>query len=240
MQYLGSKTKMAKHLLPLMLAHRNPGQWWVEPFVGGANMIDKVDGPRIGNDAHRYLVAMFKSLQKGWIPPTEVDRAMYYRVKNKPEDYSDELVGFVGFLCSFGGRWFEGYAYNNQGTNYAARGSRVLTGQIKKLMDVRFTHGSYLDLAIPSNSLIYCDPPYRGTKKYKCELDHEEFWCWCRGKVKEGHTLYVSEYAAPDDFVCVKKVVHETILDRNRRHERTEKLFVWQDMSNYANGIDLV
>ena len=41
MNYMGSKTKVAKKLLPTILANRTPGQWYVEPFVGGANMIDK-------------------------------------------------------------------------------------------------------------------------------------------------------------------------------------------------------
>ena len=63
MQYVGSKNKIAKHILPIMLAERKPDQCWVEPFVGGANMIDKVEGSRIGNDCHEYLIALLKALQ---------------------------------------------------------------------------------------------------------------------------------------------------------------------------------
>jgi DNA adenine methylase len=48
MKYMGSKNRIAKYILPIMLAERKPDQWWVEPFVGGGNMIDKVDGNRIG------------------------------------------------------------------------------------------------------------------------------------------------------------------------------------------------
>ena len=58
MQYMGSKDRIAKHILPIMLAERKPDQWWVEPFVGGANMIDKVEGNRIGNDSHEFLIAL--------------------------------------------------------------------------------------------------------------------------------------------------------------------------------------
>ena len=43
MKYMGSKRRIAKYILPIMLEHRAPNQWWVEPFVGGGNMIDKVD-----------------------------------------------------------------------------------------------------------------------------------------------------------------------------------------------------
>ena len=69
MKYMGSKNRIAKHILPIMLAERKEGQFWVEPFVGGANMIDKVDGNRIGADFNEYLISLWQELQKGWIPP---------------------------------------------------------------------------------------------------------------------------------------------------------------------------
>ena len=149
MQYMGSKSKIAKYILPIMFAERYHNQIWVEPFVGGANIIDKVDGRRIGNDIHEPLIALFKALQRGWIPPTNVNREMYYNIKNNQEKYDKALVGFVGFLCSFGGKWWSGYAFNKRGTNYAERGSRVLVKQISNLHGVDFRCGSYLDLEIP-------------------------------------------------------------------------------------------
>jgi|AntAceMinimDraft_17_1070374.scaffolds.fasta_scaffold259221_1 hypothetical protein len=33
-----------------MISHRKEDMCWVDPFVGGANMIDKVEGWRIGSD----------------------------------------------------------------------------------------------------------------------------------------------------------------------------------------------
>ena len=171
MQYMGSKNRIAKHLLPVMLENRN-GRTWVEPMVGGANMIDKVDGERIGSDTHKHLIALHKALQNGWIPPTEVSKEMYYEVKNNQDNYTDELIGFVGFLCSFGGKWWGGYAANSKGDNYADRGSRVLTKQAEKLKGIIFKNQSYQDLEIPTNSLIYCDPPYEGTTAYKGGFNH--------------------------------------------------------------------
>jgi DNA adenine methylase len=69
MRYVGSKNRIAKHILPIMLAERKPDQWWVEPFVGGANMIDKVAGNRIGNDSNEFLIALLVALRDGYIPP---------------------------------------------------------------------------------------------------------------------------------------------------------------------------
>lgn len=42
MKYMGSKARHAKELLPIILKDHTPDMWYVEPFVGGANMIDKV------------------------------------------------------------------------------------------------------------------------------------------------------------------------------------------------------
>ena len=229
MQYMGSKNKIAKYILPVMLAKRKLNQWWVEPFVGGANIIDKVEGKRIGNDNHVYLVALLKALQRGWIPPTDISKDLYYSVKNFPEDYTDELVGFIGFLCSFGSKWWGGYAFNSKGQNYAESGSRALVKQASRFEGIIFQCNNYLDMKIPENSIIYCDPPYTNTTKYHSAFNHTEFWWWCRGKVKEGHTVFVSEYTAPDDFRCIKEIVHKTILDKNSQYPRVEKLFKMLD-----------
>lgn len=63
MRYMGSKNRIAKYILPIMLAERKPDQWWVEPFVGGANMIDKVKGKRIGNDANKDCIDALKLIR---------------------------------------------------------------------------------------------------------------------------------------------------------------------------------
>lgn len=227
MQYMGSKNRIAKHILPVMLEHRKEGQYWVEPFVGGANMIDKVKGNRIGADSHKYLIALLKALQSGYIPPVEITKEFYYEVKANPENYKPELVGFVGFLCSFGGKWWGAYAKNSNGDNYAERGSRVLIKQALQFEGINFVNCSFNQLVIPPNSLIYCDPPYAGTAKYKGGFNHHEFWEWCRDKVKEGHTVFISEYNAPKDFECIEELEHKTILDKNSQKKRVEKLFVY-------------
>jgi len=222
---MGSKNRIAKHILPIMLAERKPEQWWVEPFVGGANMIDKVEGKRMGNDSHEFLIALLVALRDGYIPPTDISKELYYAIKSKPQEYPKELVGFVGFLCSFGGKWWGGYAFNKEGVNYAERGSRCLVKQAKNFDGIVFKSGSYLALEIPENSLIYCDPPYANTCKYKDEILTTMYWDWCRTKTKSGHTVFISEYSAPNDFVCVKEIQHKTILDKNSQYPRIEKLF---------------
>jgi DNA adenine methylase len=228
MQYMGSKNRLAKKLLPILNYYRG-NRVWVEPFVGGANMIDKVYGERIGNDCHIYLIALHKALQNGYIPPTSVSKDFYYEVKGNIDNYPDELIGFIGFLCSFGGKWWGGYAKNKKGDNYAERGSRLIVQQSKKLSNVKWQCGSYLDMYIPPLSLIYCDPPYRGTATYSNPFDHDEFWEWARCKSIEGHLVYISEYTAPEDFECLLSIETTTKLNKNLLTDRVEKLFKYKN-----------
>jgi len=226
MQYMGSKNRHAKELLSIILKDRQPGQWYVEPFVGGANMIDKVEGNRIGNDYHPHLIALLKAIADGWEPPTIVSEELYKFAKISSVISAD--IGFIGFCCSFGSKWFGGYARNKIGTNYAATNARNLIKQAPNLKGVDFRCGSYLDLDIPNNSIIYCDPPYQGTTKYSTGgFDYDVFWQWCGDKVDEGHKVFVSEYNAPDDWNCVwqKKVSANFDSGREGGVERVEKLF---------------
>jgi DNA adenine methylase len=77
MKYMGSKGRHAREILPLILRSRMDGQPYVEPFVGGFNVIDKVEGIRFGNDNHPYLISLFKAVQNGWEPPTSVSEQEY-------------------------------------------------------------------------------------------------------------------------------------------------------------------
>ena len=60
MKYMGSKARIAKHILPIMLeeAEKHGITTLVEPMVGGANMIDKVPDTfeRIGYDLNDHVI----------------------------------------------------------------------------------------------------------------------------------------------------------------------------------------
>ena len=207
---MGSKNRIAKHILPLMLKDRKEGQYWVEPFVGGANMIDKVDGNRIGADFNDYLIEALKLIRDDVNSIPQVITESEYNSAKELRPLTG-LVGFIGFAMSFGGKWFGGYRRDVAGSKGCIDNMRTQTRrsrdsaikQSKLIQGVDFVFSSYSELVIPPNSIIYCDPPYEGTTGYKDKFNHSEFWQWCRDKVKEGHTIFVSEYNAPDDFECI-------------------------------------
>jgi len=227
MKYMGSKNRIAKYLLPIMLENIG-GRTWVEPFVGGANMIDKVDGKRIGADLNEYLISLFSGIQNGFIPPNEVTEDEYRNARLNR--IVSPLVSFIGFGCSYSGKWFGGYARGNtnkgEPRNYCFESKKNILKQSANLKGVEFIHSSYKDLEIPDNSLIYCDPPYEGTTKYKDGFNHAEFWEWCRDKTKQGHQVFISEYNAPDDFICVwSKEVNSSLTKDTGGKKAKEKLF---------------
>lgn len=229
---MGSKNRIAKHILPIMLKYRTPEMTWVEPFVGGANMIDKVEGKRIGGEYNKYIAEMWKALEAGWIPRSDYTKDDYYNIKANM-DRNPAEAGYVGIAVSYCGKWFGGYAglcdNKSRGpVDYQKQAYNNLIKQLPNIKGIKFIHSSYQDLEIPPNSLIYCDPPYESTTKYKDDFNHAEFWQWCRDKSKEGHTVFVSEYNAPDDFYCIKKVQTNTQLGNGCQtgsQNKCDKLF---------------
>ena len=232
---MGSKARFAKGILSIVLKDRN-GRDYVEPFAGGMNSICEVpanQGKRYANDSNEYLIAMWKALQDGWIPPESVTRDFYYECKaGNCEDY---MKGYVGFNCSYSGRFFEGYAGVTKTKagirDYQAEAFKNVMKQVPKLKDVGFTTGCYTALQFKDDSIIYCDPPYSSTKKYRDSIDHDKFWQWVR-MLSKNNAVYVSEYSAPDDFSCIWEKVTSSSLGANGvtggNKTSTEKLFVYQ------------
>lgn len=231
MKYMGSKARHAKEMLPIILKDRKEGQWYVEPFVGGCNMIDKVSGNRIGADVHEYLIEMWQAVSVGWFPDKSViTEENYQEIKNN-KDVDKALTGFVGFACSFGGKWFGGWRRDGAGVrDYVSEAVNNAAKQFSKLKGVKFYCCAYDNLAIiPPNSIIYCDPPYKGTTKYKDDFNHDKFYDWCREKRKEGHTVFVSEYWMPEDFTCVwQKEVNSSLTKDTGSKKAIERLFTLQ------------
>lgn len=239
MKYMGSKARISKYILPIILKDRKPGQYFVEPFCGGCNITDKVVGNRIANDSNPYLIAMFKEMQNGEITDKEITREHYNNVRKdynkKGKYYDDSYIGYIGFIASFNGRFFDG-GYSGKvktknGTirDYIEEARRNIIAQIKKLIGVCFLCRDYKDLILPACSIIYCDPPYKNTKQYRNSLafNHTEFWKWCREKSNEGHSVFISEYEAPEDFKCIWEMPMNISLNQNKTIKHVEKLFVF-------------
>ena len=175
---------------------------------------------------------MYRELQNGWIPPTELSKEEYDYIHKNMEE-KPYLTGFVGFGCSFSGKWFGGYAKNKRGDNYCKATYNSLLKQIQLFKNSNFECRDYKELK-PCNAIIYCDPPYQGTTQYSKQIVGEfntyEFWNTIREWSKD-NKVFISEYQAPEDFKCIwKQETHLEIRNKeNKRERRVEKLFTYKN-----------
>lgn len=229
MKYMGSKSRHAKEILKIILADRKPGQWFIETMVGGGNVIENVDGNRLGADIQPYVIATLKAASQGWLPPSTMTEEEYYDLRDYKDFYPEELVGYAGFALSYGGKWFGGWCRDKDRVrNYADESYRNALKQFPKLKGATFVCSSYDELELPPGKhIIYCDPPYKGTTCYTGAswFKHDKFWQWVRDKTKEGHRVFVSEYVAPDDFTCIWAKDVRNDLTNKGNSRAVEKLF---------------
>lgn len=231
MKYVGSKRRMLAGLLQTMRpALRPKTSWFVEPFCGGCNVTAGVTGLRLANDKNPYLIAMWRELLAGWTPPYRYSLEEYLHVRDHKADYPPHVVGYVGF-CSYGAKFFGGYCRDRVGKrDYWQEYRNNLLNQLPRLQGVVYTCRDYVELDVPSGSLVYCDPPYQHTTRYSEGLDYEVFWAWCRQVARAGSQVFVSEYAAPADFQCVyARSLASSLTPDTGARTGTEKVFVYRE-----------
>ena len=239
MKYMGSKNRIAKYILPIILKDRGINQWYVEPFFGGGNSMQHVEGKRLGGEANFFIASMWNKLINGWTPET-ITREQYQYIKNTDDPIDEHVIGWTATACSYSGKWFGGFAGKvaTKGglRDYQAEAFANVRKQLPKLKGVEVIGCSYNELIIPPNSIIYSDPPYWGTTQYKDVFNSAEHFEWCRQKSKQGHLVFISEYTAPDDFVCVWQQEVKSSLSANGKaggnKVSIEKLFVHKSQLN--------
>lgn len=241
MRYMGGKGRIAKKLSETIMNHApsNSGTYW-EPFVGGGAMASRMGRHfEVANysDIHPDLILMWQKLNEGWEPPTIVPYDQYQELRYATEPSA--FRGFVGFGGSFGGRWFEGYARggeNADGTprNHQGESARAVMKDIQGMRAKSVTNFDRLD-ALRINpqpgDVVYCDPPYAGTKNYSKtdRLDHAEFWRIAEQWARNGAHVFVSEYSAPTGWESIwEQPLRSSVrVGSEDRHMTTERLFTF-------------
>ena len=243
---MGSKSRIAKDIVPIIqkCIDDNKIDTYIEPFVGGANIIDKINcKTRIGYDINKYLIELLKNADKITEFPDEISREHYSEIRdcfnknlNTCEDW---YIGAIGFLASYNGRFFDGgYAQTNYDKrpsghivvrNYYKEAKLNLLEQLPRLKDITFSTMDYKEIGNINNSCIYCDPPYKDTKQYGTNknFNHDDFWHWVR-EISKNNIVIVSECQAPDDFKCIWQQEVTRTIDNNKRVSSTEKLFMYK------------
>ena len=252
MQYQGGKSRIAKPISEVIInevsrwkvkdsdfdcgsnreRERESNRTFVSLFCGSCAVEAKL-APHfdrvICNDKHEYLIEMLKGVQNGYELPEHISEEEYKYIKSH-KDEDKILAAFVGFGCSFGGKFFGGYARNKEQTNYALQSKKSLLKDMIYLPNAEFTCLDYRDVDIPNGSIVYADPPYANTTTYQGQkFDSEAFWEYMR-QISKHNQVFISEQTAPDDFECIWEKPFTRTLDRNKDNQFkvVEKLFTYK------------
>ena len=231
MQYMGGKSRISKQIAEILNSAIDKNKPFVSLFCGSCAIESKVQADvKILNDKHPYLIAMWQALQNGWTPPDVVTKEEYYRVKANMDE-NPALTGFIGFGCSFGGKWWGGYAKDKRGDDYCGQAKRGLLKDLVGIQSATFTCLDYRDVEIPDGAVVYCDPPYVNTTGYTVgQFDTNEFWNYMR-QLSKRCDVYISEESAPNDFECIwsKEKVRTLEKSDNVGRVKVEKLFKYKE-----------
>lgn len=253
MKYMGSKKRLQKYLAPQInkIIKEKGIKKYVEPFVGGANMIEAIEcDTKIGIDNNKYLIALLREVADNGLDrlPRKITREHYNEVRdaynnnNTDNKFEDYYIGYIGFMASYNGRFFDGgysgHAIMEKGKtkprDFIRQTINNLEKQVDKIRDVIFIHGDYRDFSY-HNCLIYCDIPYKDTKKYLTSqgFDYESFYEWVKETSKKNFVI-VSEYWMPEEFTEVwSKESNTNLMDTQggKRKTKIEKLFIYDTRS---------
>lgn len=239
MVYQGSKNRLAKFIVPILqdCIDKNNCTTFIDLFCGGCNIVDKIRCEnRIANDSNEDLILLLKYVQSDnliTIAPDDCSFDHYVDVRNdrNHEKYSQVYRALIGYMASYGGRYFDGgYGRDSKGGRciYKER-LENFKAQAPLLNKIKFLCNDYkkLNLDKIKNAVIYCDPPYINTKKYGNQvINYDEFYEFCR-RAAQNNYVFVSEYQMPGDFTCIwqkeRKVLQKS--DRTIGDMAIEKLF---------------
>lgn len=237
MKYVGSKNRLAKDLIPIIQPYVDNSVGYLEPFVGGGNLIDKIkSNNKYGSDINKYLIALLQKVQTDISDiPDHISEEEYIKVKNNKDNYDDWYVGLVGFCATFSAKWFGGYARSFKADGITPRdlpneAIRNLKQQSKMLQGIMFKCCPYDNINKDiKNFTIYCDPPYRSSTKAYANKDfnYNNFYNWCID-MAYNNTVLVSEYNINDDrFECIWSKTTNVMIDSNKinGNKRIERLY---------------
>jgi DNA adenine methylase len=229
-RYLGGKSRLGKKIADVIHRATPRREHYLEPFLGGGGSFVHI-APHFQNvsagDIHEDLILMWQAVAAGWQPPTTVTEEEYRALRHAPPS---ALRGFVGFGCSFGGKWWGGYARDRARRNYAAIAGKSLLLARCHVERATIEQRGFDGWQVDYRHVVYADPPYRNCTGYRHKFDHNTFWEQARQWSVAGAHVFVSEYSAPADWRDVWSTAHWIKSSGGTRGTATERLFVHESI----------
>jgi DNA adenine methylase len=234
MAYVGGKSTSAEHIIEIL---NNPffnDYAYIEPFCGYCHILRRVEhkASYSVSDNNDLLITLLKHVQKTKGDHATITKSEYARLRENPA--KDKLrAAYAAFCYSYNGKYFGGYVNKYKGRNYPQERKRyydTLHG-VPSFHKASITKKEYSDYTSVKGALIYCDPPYENTTEYHSAFNSTAFWEWVRRMSKDNY-VFVSEYSAPSDFVCVsQKSKRNSLGGQGATRKRQEKVFVHESVA---------
>jgi len=225
MRYVGGKSRIANWVVSNLKKLGIPNI--VEPFCGGLSITRELL-PTFASDRCESLITLYKHLQQGWIPPDNISEAEYRKVREE-NDPTNPLYAFCAFGCSFGGKFWGGYAREGK-RNFALNAKNSLLDKIHDCKNIDFRYGGYDEQSYEPGCLIYCDIPYLGTTQgYQHQFNYHAFYRWCQ-RMQNEYTIVVSEFTKPQgsEILACKSSVSD-LRTTKRAQSTNECLFIYRN-----------
>lgn len=252
MKYLGGKKKIAKYIAYIINTYHPNINHYYEMFCGMCSVGLLVNAKyKHFSDAFKPNISLLNAIKEGvWQPPDEFPLEKYNEYMRHVKEveksgnkyeleklYNNPLTSYVGFGLSFGAKYFGGFARNKAGNNDNSKFISSTNEWINlirlgnKFVNADFKHADYRTI-LPTNSVIYLDPPYIDTtalKQNKETFNHDEFYNYCDELVKRNNQVFISEYFMPSDRFTLIAEFHfkQTMaVQQDKGVAKTERLYV--------------
>lgn len=220
--YKGNKFQILENIYSTLRSLNMPEiKGFVDAFTGGgsfAYFMAEKGYPVIANDLDEAIIELHKLCKDPVRKNTIYD---WYRFPYTKQGFKDILHeetakgAFVRSLWSFSN---DGKTYLTSTENEQNKIEQFIMGTAepnsrfkhiediillwtRKELQLDFLCGSYEDLEIPDGYVVYADPPYAGTSKYRAgDFNHAAFYDWA---LSQKGLVFISEYSMPEDFFLV-------------------------------------
>ena len=169
MKYQGSKQKYVNDIVPILQLEKQllGTEYYYEPFVGGANIIQNVDFKyRLGSDLRQDLINFYNYIKQhgiDWIPDSLPDRDTYFDIVHNQKDKIPERLYFCyKQFGSFNGQNNGGYGGRTDKfkSDNLTRAKNRLIQEYDRLRQCDFRCADYRDIDYKPGPVIYMDLPY--------------------------------------------------------------------------------
>ena len=198
----------------------------------GAAMQSEPDRHKRRIKAGRAIVSALKrGLSDGTINPAVLDKPIYRKIRKKKDAenfteliiQSDENLARLNNIERLDRINILGNLETLQNGESLDRMCELPPLHAGPILSVK--SGDYRALTFDRPGIIYCDPPYRNTRKYHtvAAFDFDAFYSWCESQILP---VYISEYSMPEDrFYPVAEITVTRKIDQHSASRVTEKLY---------------